>query len=147
MFNWIARRRIAKNRQRDGVDQWKEDVFRTLLKSVIPSSEPFYYDAAFSFLQSGDRSELQHPVRITLFFPNYPLAIDIVGADGRSKYNEAQRYLTHSDWSNLQAEIANKAERLSRHRCPYLVINDYDPVDTSNLRDRVRSATGRNLRS
>jgi hypothetical protein len=146
MLRYLEERRIARNRQRDGIDTWKQEVLHRLLSKVIPSDEPYHYDVAFSFLQK-DRTLLTQPVRVTLFFPNYPLAVDLVGADGRLNYLESRHYIRKPDWDALQANVAMKAERLSLHRCPYLIIRDIDPIDAFSLRDRFKSHTGRRLRS
>jgi hypothetical protein len=145
MLPYFEKRRIAQNRKRDGIDAWTQKVIKILL-GLIPADEPFYYDSVFSFLQR-DRTDVTKVIRVTLFFPNYPLAVDLVSTEGRANYLEARPYINRQDWEDLQANLAMKADKLSQHRCPYLLIRDIDPIDAYSLRDRVKALTGRRLRS
>jgi hypothetical protein len=118
----------------------RDQVLETLVREVFPKS-PYYYDAAFSFLQA--RFQPQNPVRLDLFFPDYPLAVDILGPDLSLDYREAAPYLNPEHWRDAQARWAAKSQELARRSCPYLVIRHYEPVDPLHLRERVRVLLGR----
>ncbi|HYT45655.1 MAG TPA: hypothetical protein VEP90_25240, partial [Methylomirabilota bacterium] len=90
---------------------------------------------------------IHSPVRLTLFLPDFPLAIDVVGADGRPNYFDSKRYISRSGWDLLQSELSIKTEKLELYKCPYLIIRDYDPVDISSIRERVKALSDRGLRS
>lgn len=143
MFENLKKKITTENREKDGLLEWKMGILYEIVRSIIPVDEPYYYDSAFSFLQKED---LLNPVRIDLFLPNFPLAIDIVGREGRPNFLEAQKYISREDWDLLQSNLSFKLERMSAYRCPYLVIRDHDPTDSYSLRDKLRSLTGRNLR-
>lgn len=145
MIRYFEKLRIDRNRKRDKVDSWKNKVLSILFDQIIPTDEPFYYDSAFSFLQR-DRKVLDNPIRVCLFLPTFPLAIDIVGADGHPNYTESKPYITRGDWEELQSDLSMKAQAFGKYHCPYLIIRDVDPIDAYNLKDRVRSLTGRRLR-
>ncbi len=139
---WLIRR----NRKRFGIDSWKQGIVDRLLNDVFPPHVPYYYDSAFSFLQRS-RNFTRSAIRVTLFFPNYPLAIDVVGIDGRENYLEASPYISKDGWETLQADLALKRTELSKRRCPYLLITDTEPADVDTLRSNVKILTGTNLKS
>lgn len=144
MFEFIERFLMRRRRDKAGIDRWRKDIIAALITHVIPDNVPFYYDTAFSFLQK-ERSKLDQPIRVDLFFPNYPLAIDIVGKDGRANYNESESFITKSDWDAKQAELSIKHRRFTEVRCPYLIIRDFEPTDLDSLKEKVKSMAGRNL--
>lgn len=152
MFRWFEKYRISRNRRVDKVDLWIRETVVCLLEVVIPKDEPFYYDSAFSFLQYQDKELssldlLNNPIRLTLFLPDFPLAIDVVGAGGRANYLDSAKYISRKDWDSLQSGLSIKTERLALYQCPYLIIRDSDPVDVSSLRERVKALSDRTLRS
>jgi hypothetical protein len=130
-----------RKKKRREVYKWKEGVIQTLIDLVRPKAPPFYLDSAFSFLQ-GDSLHPLDPIRLTLFFPDYPLAIDVLGPELRPAYPEAAPYISHSRWQLEQERQAHKSLILDRYRCPYLVIRDTEPVDSSSLKERIKVLVG-----
>ncbi len=122
------------------VQAWQAGVVTTLVTEVFPKS-PYQYDAALSFLQ--EKLDPKDPVRLTLFFPDYPLAIDLIGPDLAPDYREARPYQEEEQWREALARLAWKRSRLDRYRCPYLLLRSTEPLDPVNLRERVRSLLGR----
>jgi hypothetical protein len=132
-----------RKRKREKLEKWRLEVVHRLIFDVLPAATPYQYDTALSFLQSSSFPiNLADPVRITLFLPEYPLAIDLLAADDRPDFELAQRYLSQKEWTHRQERLSRKIHDLEEYRCPYLVIRDNEPVDTHSLKERVRSVSG-----
>jgi hypothetical protein len=116
-----------------------------LLREVFPERTPFQYDTALSFLQPSAAAPLDpaDPVRLTLFFPRLPLAIDVLGPEAHREWEEARDWTTRDAWERLQERRAQTEQLLSRYRVPYLLLTTHDPLDPANLRQRVRECLGR----
>lgn len=113
----------------------------TLVSEVISDETPYQYDAALSFLQP-DPFDPRHPVRISLFLPDVPLAIDLLGMEAWPHYAEAAPYIAFGRWAELQVEIATKRRIFSRYSCTYLPIYQGEPCDASSLKERMREILG-----
>ena len=141
----FRRREIALQRAR-----LREQIHRTvvnLLREVFPERTPFQYDTALSFLQPATADaplDPADPVRVTLFFPKLPLALDIVGPDRHPDWAEAREWTDREAWQRDQERRARVEQLLSRYRIPYLVLTTHEPLDPVNLRQRVRERLGRN---
>jgi hypothetical protein len=131
-----------RKRERETVEKWRLEVVHRLIFDVFPPATPYQYDPALSFLQSGFPINLADPVRVTLFLPEYPLALDLLGSDDRPDFAVAHRYYSHTEWSRRQERFSRKIHDLAEYRCPYLVIRDNEPVDIHSLKERVRSVSG-----
>jgi hypothetical protein len=140
-LKWFSREKPPQYEAREPLVQWKRGVLRTFLKEVFPTNVPYQYDTAFSFLQREFNPE--GPTRIDLFFPDYPLAIDVLTKDQAADYREAEPYCSYQDWSVQMTLLSEKRALLDRYHCPYLTIRHYDPVDAAALKDRVRVLLGR----
>lgn len=138
---WERFREWKRQKKRREVCEWKKGVIRTLIDLVRPTAPPFYYDSAFSFLQ-GDTLQPDDPVRVTLFFPDYPLAIDVLGPELRPSYPEAAPYISRERWQLEQERQAHKTLTFDKYRCPYLTIRDTEPTDPSSLKERIRVLVG-----
>lgn len=143
MLRYIRAWAIQKNRRQAGLDAWYQGTTERLLSSVISPLVPYYYDSAFSFLQR-ERGKVDRPVRLRLFLPSYPLAIDLIGIEGRTNYAESADYIGRRDWEGLMADTSHKRLRLSAYDCPYWIIRDTDATDLDSLRYVFKSLTGSN---
>lgn len=123
----------------DAPTLWRRQVLERLVSDVFAAS-PYYHDAAFSFLQ--ETFDPVAPLRIDLFYPDYPLAIDVLPLSDSVDFREAAPYTTKAAWDIRQQQLALKRERLEARRCPYWAIRHYDAVDTPNLKERVRVLLG-----
>lgn len=132
---WNKKRRLAK------VALHRTEVISTLLEHVFPVDVPFYYDAAFSFLQPG-LLDISSPVRVDLFLPDYPLAIDVLGPESYSDYRDARKYISQQPWMNNQERLSLKRKKLLQYRCPYLIIWDYEATDPISLSEAVKTILG-----
>ena len=145
MLRYLRDWKLKRNRRKDKVEEWEMEVIETILTKILPESEPFYYDSSFSFLQPS-RYNVRNPIRVSIFLPTYPLAIDVIGAYGRKDFSESNKYITRDEWDTIQFELAWKSSRLLLHKCPYLVIRDTDPVDVINLKNSISNLTTKSLR-
>jgi hypothetical protein len=130
-----------RRRAREATETWRLGVLQTLISEVLEPDEPWQQGTALSFLQSPP-VRLTHAVRVDLFLPEIPLAIDVLGPEARGHYRDAQGHLTLFQWQELMEELAWKRQRLARYRCPYLTVDDDEAVDSASLRERIRTLTG-----
>lgn len=156
LFRWFSflpavRRRLARRETaalRAAARARTRLTVVNLIREVVPKGTPYQYDAALSFLQPLDPAgfDPDTPVRLTLFFPKLhgqALAVDIFGPEAAEDYREAARFLSPADWEREAALRAEKRAALARYRVPYLVITLHEPIDSQNLRERVRDLIGR----
>lgn len=121
-----------------------EALAERLLQFALPPHTPYQYDPALSFLQPPGRP-LGQAVRVTLFLPELPLAVDLLGPEADPRFDRVWLFLGRPAWERVQADLAWKRRQLERYRCPYLVLTPNDPVDLTFLAERVRLLAGRAL--
>lgn len=130
-----------KKRKIEIVAKHRRKVITSLLEHVFPDEVPFYYDVAFSFLQPG-LLDVINPIRVDLFLPDYPLAIDVLGPESYSDYRDARKYISQQSWLNNQEQLSLKRKKLLQYRCPYLIIWDYEAADPTSLSEAVKTILG-----
>jgi hypothetical protein len=135
LLSGIRRRNLQR------VERWKRSVVTAFVRDVFSSEAPFYYDTGFSFVQSGE-FDTDSVIRFHLFYPDYPIAIDVFGPESRSDYRKSFWYLSRSDWEKMQKTVALKRNRLLEYKCPYLVVWDYEPTNIPSLSESVRNILG-----
>ena len=120
---------------------WRKTVIERLVKDVFAPDLPYYYDTAFSFVQP-EKFDTDSPIRFSLFYPDYPVAIDVLGPESYSDYRQACWYLSKSDWDRDQKHLALKRNRLLEYKCPYLMVWDYEATSIPSLSESVRNILG-----
>lgn len=131
--DWRRQRALQPWIERRGV------VLKTILE-LAPAGTPYWYDAALSFLQTGEL-DLVSPARLDLFFHDpdtFHLAVDVLGPESRPHYREAARFISRSRWEQRRSQIEYRAWMLAQFHCPYLVVTDDESVDVVSLASRLR---------
>lgn len=135
---------LIRSHYQKSADRWREEILAILLGAVIPSGMPYLLDCAFSFLQL-DPLDLSDPIRVDLYLPDLPLFIDLLPPGYSSDYREARKYLSRSDWEEMQRRLAWKETRLKKYRVPYLRIYSQDSSYPLVLSRRIQEITGATL--
>lgn len=147
----LSRQAQAREAARREAAVWRLSVVETLVSDVLQPGVPYVYDAVFSWLQT-DPSVLPLPrgatdapaFRLTLFLPEVPLALDVLGPEYSERYEDAASYVdSRAEWEALQHQFQERRARLQQVGCPYLFIRYSDPVAAPILKERIRLLTDR----
>jgi hypothetical protein len=135
-FNeWIRARRLAP------VRAWRCRVAETLVADVFAPGTPFQYETALSFLQP-ETFVAADPIRVALFLPEWPLAIDLLGPDTSNSFATAAPFIERPRWEIEQERLALKQRVFAQYNCPYLQLWNDEAVDPFSLAERIKNLTG-----